>query len=259
MARRRGRTSASGRTSATPPATLAAAVHALAALPGARLAPCRGSTRPSPVGVADQPEFRNAVGRARRARPGPSPATGAVGPADRPQGHRARVRPPAARALGAARGRPRPAAVRRRRWSRSSDRRGPEPTTRPRPRCRWSSRTPRRGTACSSWRRSADLAPGLVPPGWDETVAAAAAPAARGRGPGRRPADRDAGTRERLGPACLIERARRLEPDGRRAVPVEHVDGVDEADLLALVGHHERVGARAAAEEADALEQVAGR
>ena len=37
------------------------------------------------------------------------------------------------------------------------------------------------------------------------------------------------------------------------------MDGVDEADLLRLVGHHQRVRPRAAAEEADALEEVAGR
>ena len=49
----------------------------------------------------------------------------------------------------------------------------------------------------------------------------------------------------------------RLEPDGRRPIAVEHVDRVDEPDLLRLVGHHERVGPRAAAEEPDALEQVA--
>ncbi len=43
------------------PSTLAAAVHALAALPGARL---RGVSRlyvTAPVGVVDQPEFHNAV------------------------------------------------------------------------------------------------------------------------------------------------------------------------------------------------------
>ena len=47
--------------SATRQATLAEAVRALAALPGARL---RGVSRlyaTEPVGVTDQPEFRNAV------------------------------------------------------------------------------------------------------------------------------------------------------------------------------------------------------
>lgn len=58
-------------------ATLAAGVHALAALPGARL---RGVSRlfaTEPVGVADQPEFRNAV-VALDVPGGPDPATGAT-------------------------------------------------------------------------------------------------------------------------------------------------------------------------------------
>lgn len=56
--------------------TLAAAVHALSALPGARL---RGVSRlyaTAPVGVADQPEFRNAV-VALDVPAGPDPVTGA--------------------------------------------------------------------------------------------------------------------------------------------------------------------------------------
>ena len=57
--------------------TLAAAVHALAALPGARL---RGVSRlyaTQPVGVVDQSEFRNAV-VALEVPGGPDPATGAT-------------------------------------------------------------------------------------------------------------------------------------------------------------------------------------
>jgi 2-amino-4-hydroxy-6-hydroxymethyldihydropteridine diphosphokinase len=57
--------------------TLVAAVHALAALPGARL---RGVSRlyaTEPVGVLDQPEFRNAV-VALDVPSGPDPATGAT-------------------------------------------------------------------------------------------------------------------------------------------------------------------------------------
>jgi 2-amino-4-hydroxy-6-hydroxymethyldihydropteridine diphosphokinase len=57
--------------------TIAAGVHALAALPGARL---RGVSRlyaTDPVGVTDQPEFRNAV-VALDVPAGPDPATGAV-------------------------------------------------------------------------------------------------------------------------------------------------------------------------------------
>ncbi|MFL5751509.1 MAG: 2-amino-4-hydroxy-6-hydroxymethyldihydropteridine diphosphokinase [Chloroflexota bacterium] len=58
-------------------ATIAAGIHALAALPGARL---RGVSRlyaTEPVGVADQPEFRNAVA-ALDVPSGPDPTTGAV-------------------------------------------------------------------------------------------------------------------------------------------------------------------------------------
>lgn len=57
--------------------TLAAAVHALAALPGVRL---RGVSRlyaTVPVGVVDQPEFRNAV-VALDVPAGPDPETGAL-------------------------------------------------------------------------------------------------------------------------------------------------------------------------------------
>jgi 2-amino-4-hydroxy-6-hydroxymethyldihydropteridine diphosphokinase len=57
--------------------TIAAGVHALAVLPGARL---RGVSRlyaTAPVGVTDQPEFRNAAVRLD-VPTGPDPATGAV-------------------------------------------------------------------------------------------------------------------------------------------------------------------------------------
>jgi 2-amino-4-hydroxy-6-hydroxymethyldihydropteridine diphosphokinase len=57
--------------------TLAAAIHALAALPGARLAGVSRLYATKPVGVADQPEFRNAA-IALDAPAGPDPATGAV-------------------------------------------------------------------------------------------------------------------------------------------------------------------------------------
>ena len=60
-------------------------------------------------------------------------------------------------------------------------------------------------------------------------------------------------------PADLRARGAAVRVGPGRAVPIEHVDGVDEADLLGLVGHHQRVGPRAAAEEPHALEQVAGR
>ncbi len=58
-------------------ATLAAGIHALGALPGVRL---RGVSRlyaTRPVGIVDQPDFRNAV-VALDVPAGPDPATGAV-------------------------------------------------------------------------------------------------------------------------------------------------------------------------------------
>lgn len=56
--------------------TLAAAVHALAALPGARLRAVSRLYATEPVGVVDQPEFRNAV-VALEVPAGEGPATGA--------------------------------------------------------------------------------------------------------------------------------------------------------------------------------------
>lgn len=59
------------------PATLAAAVHALAALPGASLAGVSSLYATRPVGVTDQPDFRNAV-VALDVPPGPDAETGAT-------------------------------------------------------------------------------------------------------------------------------------------------------------------------------------
>ena len=58
-------------------ATLAAAVHALAALPGARLRGVSNLYRTKPVGVEDQADFLNAV-VALDVPSGPDPATGAT-------------------------------------------------------------------------------------------------------------------------------------------------------------------------------------
>src|SRR5262249_11516513 len=60
-----------------PESTLVAAVHALAALPGARLRGVSGLYATAPVGVTDQPEFRNAV-VALDAPAGPDSETGAT-------------------------------------------------------------------------------------------------------------------------------------------------------------------------------------
>jgi 2-amino-4-hydroxy-6-hydroxymethyldihydropteridine diphosphokinase len=57
--------------------TLRAAVQALAALPGARLVGVSRLYATAPVGVVDQPEFRNAVD-ALDVPAGPDPATGAT-------------------------------------------------------------------------------------------------------------------------------------------------------------------------------------
>ena len=57
--------------------TLAAGIHALAALPGARLAGISRLYATTPVGPADQPEFRNAV-VALDVPAGPDPETGAL-------------------------------------------------------------------------------------------------------------------------------------------------------------------------------------
>lgn len=59
------------------PATLAAGVHALAALPGARLVGVSRLYATAPVGVIDQAEFRNAA-VALDVPGGPDPATGAL-------------------------------------------------------------------------------------------------------------------------------------------------------------------------------------
>ena len=74
-------------------ATIAAGVHALAALPGARL---RGVSRlyaTEPVGVVDQPEFRNAA-VALDVPAGPDPATGALALLVALKRLERRVRPP---------------------------------------------------------------------------------------------------------------------------------------------------------------------
>ena len=156
-----------------PAGTLAAAVHALAALPGARL---RGVSRlyaTDPVGVVDQPEFRNAV-VVLDVPAGPDPDTGATallvalkelerafgrqvrgrwGPREVDLDllvfgrHRVEVeRPEAGRSLDAAK-----AAL---------------PLT-----------VPHREAQHRLFVLAplSDLAPGLVPPGWGETVASAAA------------------------------------------------------------------------------------
>ena len=163
-----GRTSGSGRTSATRPARSRPAIRALAALPGARL---RGVSRlyaTAPVGVVDQPEFRNAVGALDVPR-GPDPATGAVAllvalkGLERAFGRRERERwgPRELDLDLLVFGRHR-IAVERPPEAALDDPATSRPTS--------SSRTGSPGSGCSSWRRWRISRPRLVPPGWRETV-----------------------------------------------------------------------------------------
>jgi 2-amino-4-hydroxy-6-hydroxymethyldihydropteridine diphosphokinase len=168
-----------------PDATLAAAVGALAALPGSRL---RGVSRlfaTAPVGVVDQPPFRNAV-VALDVPAGPEPATGAL------------ALLVALKGLEAAFGR-----RRRRRWGpreldldllvfgrhalsveRPPAARTTDPVRADRPEARWLVVPhPESRERLFVLAPLADLAPGLVPPGWGETVAGAAARRARIDGP----------------------------------------------------------------------------
>ena len=159
-----------------PEATLAEAVRALAGLPGTRL---RGVSRlyvTAPWGEPDQPDFRNAV--VALDVPGdPDPATaalrllGRLKDLERDFGRRER------RALGPARARPRPAACSVAPGSRSSGhRRRARSTPRSDPaRAARLLEVPHRDAARRLFVLAplADLAPGLVPPGWGETVATA--------------------------------------------------------------------------------------
>ena len=156
-----------------PADTLAAAVHALAALPGARL---RGVSRlyaTDPVGVLDQPEFRNAA-VALDVPAGPDPDTGALALLVALKGlERAFGRQPRERwgprevdldLLVFGRHRvevERPAAGRSEDPAKAS-----LPLTVPHREAQ------RRLFVLAPL---SDLAPGLVPPGWGETVASAAA------------------------------------------------------------------------------------
>ncbi len=154
-------------------ATLAAAVRALATLPGARLVGVSRLYATEPVGVVDQPEFRNAV-VALEVPAGPDPATGALALLVALKGlERAFGRQP------------------RERWGprevdldllmfgrhaievdRPAKGRSADPAKAALPLV-----VPHREARHRLFVLAplADLAPGLVPPGWGETVATAAA------------------------------------------------------------------------------------
>jgi 2-amino-4-hydroxy-6-hydroxymethyldihydropteridine diphosphokinase len=165
------------------PATLAAGINALAALPGARLAGVSRLYATRPVGVVGQPEFRNAV-VALDVPARPDPETGALAllvalkSLERAFGRRPRERwGPRELDLDllvfgrhAIRAERPPAAL--------SD----DPA---RPRAQWL-QVPHASARERLFVLAplADLAPGLRPPGWGETVASARARAAASEGPG---------------------------------------------------------------------------
>ena len=154
-------------------ATIGSAVRALAALPGARL---RGVSRlyaTAPVGVLDQPEFRNAV-VALDVPGGPDPATGAVAllvalkGLERAFGRQARERwgPREVDLDLLVFGRHRVDIAR------PPEGRSDDPAKAAMPLVVPHAEAQRRLFVLAPL---ADLAPGLVPPGWRETVASAAA------------------------------------------------------------------------------------
>lgn len=156
-----------------PAATLAAAVHALAALPGSRVHGVSRLYATAPVGVLDQPEFRNAV-VALDVPAGPDPDAGASALLVALKGlERAFGRQP--------RGRWGPREVdldllvfgrHRVDIERPPEGRSDDPAKAAIPLV-----VPHRDAAGRLFVLAplADVAPGLVPPGWGETVATAAA------------------------------------------------------------------------------------
>jgi 2-amino-4-hydroxy-6-hydroxymethyldihydropteridine diphosphokinase len=161
--------------------TLAAAVHALAALPDAALAGVSRLYATAPVGVVDQPEFRNAV-VGLDVPAGPTPESGAsalliaLKDVERAFGRRPRERWGPREVdldvllFGEAR-----IEVERPPEGRSADpARSSLPLVVPHAEAR---------NRLFVLAPLADLAPDLVPPGWDEPVAAAAARRLAAEGP----------------------------------------------------------------------------
>ena len=234
-----------------PEATLGAAVHALAALPGVHLAGVSRLYATDPVGVTDQPEFRNAV-VALDVPAGPDPASGALALLIALKGLEAAFGRQARRRWGPREldldlivfGRAR-LAVDRPPAGRSTDRvdasaGGPPARGSP---SRWPP------SACSCSRRWPTWRPAWSRRAGRESVATARRRREIAEGP---EAVRPIGAWDPVGGAV-----RPLEPDAGRPRPVEHLDRVDEPDLGLAEGHHERMGPGAAAEEPDAIEQVA--
>ncbi len=161
-----------------PAGTLAGAVHALAALPGIRLAGVSRLYATTPVGVVDQPEFRNAA-VALDVPSGRDPVTGALalllalkalerafGRRDGPRwGPRALDLDLLVFGRHAIRAE-RPPAARSEDQERAADPRRPDPQWLVVPHASARERL-------FVLAPLADLAPGLRPPGWGETVATA--------------------------------------------------------------------------------------
>ena len=153
-------------------ATLAAAVASLAALPGVRLRAVSPLYATAPVGVTDQPEFRNAV-IALDVPAGPNAASGALAllgalkELERAFGRRARRRwgPRELDLDLLIFGRWAGSAVRAPHARSGDPAKRDMPLTVPHPEARG---------RLFVLAPLADLAPGLVPPGWGETVARAA-------------------------------------------------------------------------------------
>ncbi len=153
--------------------TLAAAIGALAALPGVRLRRVSRLYATAPVGVLDQPEFRNAV-VALDVPAGPDPETGAVAllvalkEIERAFGRRTRERwGPREVDLDLLVFGRHPVRV-----LRPPDGRSADPAKAAMPLVVPHVEAPNRLFVLAPL---SDLAPGLVPPGWNETVATAAA------------------------------------------------------------------------------------
>ncbi len=174
--------------------TLAAAVHALAALPGVRLVGVSRLYATAPVGVTDQPEFRNAVVALDvPAGPDPRPARSrcsiALKGLERAFGRREGPRwGPRALDLDLLVFGRHAIRVERPRETRSDD-----PT---RTAVQWLT-VPHASARERLFVLAplADLAPGLRPPGWGETVAAARRRAEVREGPTGGPPDRRVGPR----------------------------------------------------------------
>ena len=166
-----------------PAATLAAGIHALGALPGVRLAGVSRLYATRPVGVTDQPEFRNAV-VALDVPSGPDPETGALAlllalkSLERAFGRRARDR------WG-----PRELDLDLLVFGRHALRVERPPATRSddpvKPAVQWL-QVPHASARERLFVLAplADLAPGLRPPAWGEEVATARSRAAAREGPG---------------------------------------------------------------------------